>query len=87
MALKVKKRLLLCWAIILASVVLPVPGGPQNISEGKKPLSICCRKAPYAPTKCSCPTYCASVVGRIRSANGINIFIVSLYKLTKKTAF
>ena len=40
-ALKVKKGLLLSVAIILANVVLPVPGGPQKISEGIKPFDIC----------------------------------------------
>src|SRR5262249_16795957 len=54
-----------------ASVVLPVPGGPQRIREGSFPPR---RKAwpsrVVSPTNCSCPMYSSSPLGLIRSASG-----------------
>ena len=54
-----------------ASVVLPVPGGPQKISECSAPLSIACRSGRPGPSRCSWPTNSSSVRGRIRSASGV----------------
>ena len=52
MALKVKKGLSDEFAIMLASVVLPVPGGPQKINDGSIPCLIKLVKIPLSPTKC-----------------------------------
>ncbi len=41
------------FAIILASVVFPTPGGPQNIMELIMSLSRICRSTFPVPTKCS----------------------------------
>ena len=52
MALKVKKGLSDEFAIILANVVFPIPGGHQKISEGRIPCLIKLVKIPLSPTKC-----------------------------------
>ena len=39
-ALKLKKLLLVFSPIIVATVVLPQPGGPQNIADGISSVSI-----------------------------------------------
>src|SRR5438128_4777321 len=53
------------------NVVLPVPGGPQRIKEGKAPPpSIKRRSTRPSPTRCSWPTNSSRVRGRIRSASG-----------------
>ncbi len=57
-------------AMILASVVLPTPGGPQKISEPVSSRSICTRSGLPGPRMCSCPTNSSSVRGRMRSASG-----------------
>lgn len=52
-------------------MVLPVPGGPQRMSEENSlSPSIARRKSLSAPTMCSCPTNSSSVRGRIRAAKG-----------------
>ena len=53
-----------------ASVVFPVPGGPQRMSEGRAPPSTARRSSRPGPVRCSWPTNSSSVVGRIRSASG-----------------
>ena len=56
--------------MICASVVLPVPGGPQKMSEPRSSRSICVRRGLPGATRCSCPTNSSSVRGRMRSASG-----------------
>ncbi len=53
-----------------ATVVLPVPGGPQKISEPSERLSIMRVRMPSGPVRCSCPTTSARRCGRSRSASG-----------------
>ncbi len=79
MALSVKNDACKTWAMILAMVVLPTPGGPHKIMEGSLPLSIAVRRMLPLPVKCSWPFSSSSVVGRRRSANGEVII-----KVTKK---
>src|SRR5216684_434923 len=57
-------------AMICASVVLPVPGGPQKIREPRSSRSIWVRSGLPGPTRCSWPTNSSSVRGRMRSASG-----------------
>src|ERR1700689_3871355 len=57
-------------AMIFASVVLPVPGGPQKMSEPVSSRSTWVRSGLPEPIRCSCPTYSSSVRGRMRSASG-----------------
>ncbi len=61
-----------------ASVVLPVPGAPQRINEGKfaEPSSRRRRIRP-SPTRWSWPTNSESERGRIRSANGAEVSTLS----------
>jgi hypothetical protein len=59
-----------CCAMICASVVLPVPGGPHRIIEGIWSLSMARRSARPGPSTCSWPTNSSSVRGRIRAASG-----------------
>ena len=53
-----------------ATVVLPVPGGPQKIIEPSEPARIMRVSAPSSPVRCSWPTTSDSVDGRSRSASG-----------------
>ena len=53
-----------------ATVVLPVPGGPQKISEPSDPDWIIRLSAPSGPVRCSCPTTSERLRGRSRSARG-----------------
>ena len=57
-------------AISRASVVLPVPGGPQSTMDGMRSASMLLRSARPGPTRCSCPTSSSKVRGRIRVASG-----------------
>ena len=57
-------------AIIFASVVLPVPGGPQKISELMSSRSIWTRSGLPGAIRCSCPTNSSRFPGRMRSARG-----------------
>src|ERR1700686_1711079 len=61
---------LVMFAMIFASVVLPVPGGPQKMSDPVSSRSICVRSGLHGPIRCSCPAYSSSVRGRMRSASG-----------------
>ena len=51
MALSVKKGRLDVAAIMFARVVLPIPGGPQNIIDGSIPCLISWVKTPFSPIK------------------------------------
>ncbi len=54
-----------------ASVVLPVPGPPQRINEGRGPPStVSLRTSRPSPMRCPWPTNSPMSLGRIRSANG-----------------
>ena len=53
-----------------AKVVLPVPGGPQNIMDGILPVSKNFLIGPSFPTRCSCPTNSARVLGLYFDASG-----------------
>ncbi len=59
-----------CSAVMRASVVLPVPGGPNRIIECGRPDSIAVRSAEPSPSRCCWPTNSSSVRGRIRAASG-----------------
>src|SRR5689334_20504359 len=56
-------------------VVFPVPGGPHRIIEGTFPCSIAVLRMLPLPVRCSCPASASSVVGRSRSANGVDSII------------
>ena len=57
-------------AISRASVVLPVPGGPQRIIECSRPDSKATRSGLPGPSRCCWPITSSSVFGRSRSASG-----------------
>ena len=57
-------------AMICASVVLPVPGGPEKMSDGMRSASIARRSSFPGARMCSCPANSSSVRGRIRLASG-----------------
>src|SRR5947209_4570005 len=59
------------FAMMCASVVLPVPGGPQKMIEPGSSLSIWMRNGLPAPRICCCPTNSSSDRGRILSASGL----------------
>src|ERR1700733_1391891 len=56
--------------MIFASVVFPVPGGPQKIIDVESSFSMASRNGFPGPSRCSCPTNSSSVRGRILSASG-----------------
>src|SRR3970282_1938540 len=57
-------------AMICARVVLPLPGGPQKISERSFPeVNMPFRSFP-GPNRCSWPTNCSKLAGRILTASG-----------------
>ena len=53
-----------------ASVVLPLPGGPHRMSDGRWPGLTTRVSAPSVPTRCGWPTNSSSVRGRMRAASG-----------------
>src|SRR3989344_4448622 len=57
-------------AIIFASVVFPVPGGPAKITDVRISCSIALRNGVPSPTISSCPEKSSSVIGRRRNAKG-----------------
>ena len=64
-------RSMLRSAIRRARVVLPVPGGPQRMSDDSLPARL--RAVPssdFSPTTSAWPTNSSRLRGRIRSANG-----------------
>src|SRR5688572_7717774 len=65
------KRMPLFSASSRASVVLPVPGAPQRISDGSEPpRESSWRRMRPSPTRWVWPTKSASERGRMRSAKG-----------------
>ena len=54
----------------LATVVLPLPGGPHRMNDGILSASIAFRSARSGPRTCCCPTNSSKVRGRTRSAKG-----------------
>ena len=53
-----------------ATVVLPLPGGPQKIIEPSEGAASRRVSAPFGPVRCSWPETSASVIGLSRSASG-----------------
>ncbi len=64
------ERLAVVPAMSRASVVLPVPGGPQRITDDSRSASIRARSGRPGPSRWSWPTTSSSVAGRRRSASG-----------------
>jgi len=65
-----KYWLLLWWAMILAKVVLPQPGGPQRIIENNLSALIAFAIKRSPATRWCCPKNSSRVPGRMRSARG-----------------
>jgi hypothetical protein len=57
-------------AMMRANVVLPLPGGPEKITEGNRSASIARRRSLPGARMCSWPTNSSSERGRIRVASG-----------------
>ena len=57
-------------AMTCASVVLPVPGGPEKMTEGNRSASIARRSNLPGARICSCPANSSRDRGRIRVASG-----------------
>src|SRR3989344_2899678 len=57
-------------AIIFASVVFPVPGGPAKMTDVRTSCSIALRNGVPSPAISSCPEKSSSVIGRRRNAKG-----------------
>ena len=68
-------------AIIRASVVFPVPGGPQKIKLTGSPCTTIWRNSSPLPSNCPCPITSSKLFGRIRSASG-TLSILVLYRDT-----
>lgn len=64
-------------AITRASVVLPLPGGPEKITDGRRSASIARRNNLPGARICSCPTNSSSECGRMRVASGAALFAAS----------
>ena len=64
--LRRSKREAVALAMISASVVFPVPGGPKRMIEEIRSASIARRSNFPAPRMCPCPAYSPSERGRIR---------------------
>src|SRR5688500_11718435 len=70
-ALNATNRARVAFAINLASVVLPVPGGPHRMIERRRSCSIASRSGrPGARMSCW-PTNSSKLAGRMRSARGV----------------
>src|SRR5512144_1447753 len=67
---KARNRALVLAAMIRASVVFPLPGGPQKTSEGTRSSSIAFARNDSGPTSSGGPTTSGRSRGRIRSARG-----------------
>jgi hypothetical protein len=65
-------------AITRASVVLPLPGGPEKITDGRRSASIARRSNLPRARICSCPTNSSSERGRMRVASGAALFAASM---------
>ena len=55
------------------TLVLPQPGGPQRMSDGRWPLSTAARSTVPGPSASAWPTTSSSVRGRRRSASGATL--------------
>ena len=64
------KARLVVAATTWASVVFPVPGGPQKMAEESRSASTSARSGRPGPTSSSWPTISSSVRGRRRAASG-----------------
>ncbi len=67
---KAMNSALKAFAISLASVVLPTPGGPQRIIECGLPDANATASGLPGPSRCRCPITSATVFGRSLSASG-----------------
>ena len=65
-----RSRALVVSAMMRASVVLPVPGGPHRMIDCSRSRSIASRSGLPGASRSSWPTNSSSVRGRIRSASG-----------------
>ena len=81
-AFKMTKLLSVVDAIIEASVVLPVPGGPKKIELPSLFDAMARLKKEFLLTKCSWPKKSSKDFGRIRSASGASFFVLSENKLS-----
>jgi alanyl-tRNA synthetase len=68
--LKRSNLLLVCRAMICASDVLPVPGGPKKISDWMRSASMARRSNCPGARMCVCPANSSRLRGRIRAASG-----------------
>ena len=64
------KRLFVPLAMTRARVVLPVPGGPEKISDESWSFWMARRSRRPGPTMCSWPTNSSRLRGRMRAARG-----------------
>src|SRR5262249_47022188 len=64
-------------AIMRASVVFPLPGGPYRITDGRRSASIARRNSLPGARMCSWPTNSSSERGRMRVASGAALSIAS----------
>ena len=76
-ALSWTRRAPVWWAMRRASVVLPLPGGPQKSMLNSSPRSTAARNTLPGPTTWSCPTNSASERGRMRAASGASAAALS----------
>jgi spermidine synthase len=68
-------------------VVLPDPGGPQKIRDGKKSLLLSnLFITPPFPTKSSCPTKFFNVLGRSSSGRGIFVILTVYHQIKAETS-
>ena len=80
------KSLPVAWAMMRASVVLPVPGAPWKMADGTRSSSIARRSAVPGPIRCAWPTNPSSPSGRTRSASGADACSASAAALSKRSA-
>ena len=73
-ALNDTKRAFVVSAMMRASVVLPVPGGPQRMIDCRKSRSMASRSGLPGASSSSWPTNSSNERGRIRSASGASAF-------------
>ncbi len=69
-ALNDTNRALVVSAMMRASVVFPVPGGPQRMIDCRRSRSIASRSGRPGASSSSWPTNSSNVRGRMRSASG-----------------
>src|SRR5512139_3812070 len=67
---KARNRARVRAAMIRASVVLPLPGGPQKTSDGTRSSAMARARNDPGPTRSGGPTTSGRSRGRIRSARG-----------------